>query len=243
MVVARIGAQTSHLADQIQAADARPDLAVVMVGANDVTHRVRPTTSVRLLDEAVRRLRAAGAAVLVITCPDLGTVEPIPHPLRWVARRASRRLAAAQTVAAVEAGARTVSLGSILGPEFAAAPGQMFSPDRFHPSPAGYAAAAAAILPSAASALDLVPEDDALEAMQRMTTSCRSRWPQWRQPRRAGPKSLPPRLPGMIAVSADAGRCCAIVAAAASGSCAGARRRDGGRSLVLSAGTVVVTSR
>ena len=166
MVVARIGAQTSHLADQIQAADARPDLAVVMVGANDVTHRVRPTTSVRLLAEAVRRLRAAGAAVLVITCPDLGTVEPIPHPLRWVARRASRRLAAAQTVAAVEAGARTVSLGSILGPEFAAAPSQMFSPDRFHPSPAGYAAAAAAILPSAASALDLVPEDDSLEAMR-----------------------------------------------------------------------------
>jgi lysophospholipase L1-like esterase len=159
-VVARIGAQTSHLAEQIQAADARPDLAVVMVGANDVTHRVRPTTSVRLLGEAVRRLRAAGAAVLVITCPDLGTVEPIPHPLRWLARRASRRLAAAQTVAAVEAGARTVSLGSILGPEFAAAPGQMFSPDRFHPSPTGYAAAAAAILPSAASALDLVPEDD-----------------------------------------------------------------------------------
>jgi lysophospholipase L1-like esterase len=163
-VEAWIGARTSHLAGQIEAADARPDLAVIMVGANDVTHRVRPTTSVRLLDQAVRRLRAAGAAVLVITCPDLGTVEPIPHPLRWVARRASRRLAAAQTVAAVEAGARTVSLGSILGPEFAAAPGQMFSPDRFHPSPAGYAAAATAILPSAASALNLVPEDDVPES-------------------------------------------------------------------------------
>ncbi|MET0522099.1 MAG: SGNH/GDSL hydrolase family protein [Jiangellaceae bacterium] len=163
-VVARIGAQTRHLAEQIVGADARPDLAVVMVGANDVTHRVRPTTSVRLLDEAVRRLRDEGAAVLVITCPDLGTVEPIPHPLRWVARRASRRLAAAQTVAAVEAGARTVSLGSILGPEFAAEPGRMFSRDRFHPSPLGYATAAAAILPSAASALNLVPEDDSPDA-------------------------------------------------------------------------------
>jgi lysophospholipase L1-like esterase len=160
-VVARTAARTSDLAEQIrQAADARPDLALVMVGANDVTHRVRATTSVRLLAEGVRQLRAAGAAVVVGTCPDLGTVEPIPHPLRWVARRASRRLAAAQTIAAVEAGARTVSVGSILGPEFAAQPGHMFSPDRFHPSPAGYAAAAAIMLPSAASALKLSSEEE-----------------------------------------------------------------------------------
>ena len=160
-VVARSAAQSSDLAGQIrQAADTQPDLAVIMVGANDVTHRVRPTTSVRLLDEAVRELRQEGAAVVVCTCPDLGTVEPIPHPLRWIARRASRRLAAAQTIAAVEAGARTVSVGSILGPEFAAQPGHMFSPDRFHPSPAGYAAAAGAVLPSAASALRLWSEEE-----------------------------------------------------------------------------------
>jgi len=160
-VVARTAARTSDLAEQIrQAADARPDLALVMVGANDVTHRIRATTSVRLLDEGVRHLRDAGAAVVVGTCPDLGTVEPIPHPLRWIARRASRRLAAAQTIAAVEAGARTVSVGSILGPEFAAQPGHMFSPDGFHPSAAGYAAAAAAMLPSAASALNLVSEEE-----------------------------------------------------------------------------------
>ncbi|HZY27030.1 MAG TPA: SGNH/GDSL hydrolase family protein [Jiangellaceae bacterium] len=155
-VVARSGAQTSDLDVQVPlAVAARPDLTLVIVGGNDVTHRVRPTTSVRLLDEAVRRLRDAGAAVVVGTCPDLGTVEPIPRPLRWLARQASRRLAAAQTVAVVEAGGRTVSLGSILGPEFAAAPGDMFSIDRFHPSSAGYASAAAAMLPSAASVLGL----------------------------------------------------------------------------------------
>ena len=166
-VVARTAARTSDMTEQIrQAANLKPDLALVMVGANDVTHRVRATTSVRLLDEAVRHLRDAGAAVVVGTCPDLGTVEPIPHPLRWVARRASRRLAAAQTIAAVEAGARTVSVGSILGPEFAAQPGHMFSADRFHPSAAGYAAAAAAMLPSAASALNLVPEEERAEALR-----------------------------------------------------------------------------
>jgi hypothetical protein len=80
--------------------------------------------------------------------------------LRWLARRASRQLAAAQTVAVVEAGGRTVSLGSILGPEFAAAPRHMFAVDRFHPSAAGYAAAAAAVVPSAASALGLWPAEE-----------------------------------------------------------------------------------
>ena len=39
---------------------------------------------------------------------------------RLLARKWSRDLAAAQTVAVVEAGGRTVSLGDLLGPEFAA---------------------------------------------------------------------------------------------------------------------------
>jgi lysophospholipase L1-like esterase len=134
-----------------------PHAAVIMVGANDVTHRLKPSDSVRSLDLAVRRLRERGAQVVVGTCPDLGTVEPIPQPLRYLARRWSRQLAAAQTVAVVEAGGRTVSLGDLLGPEFVARPREMFSVDRFHPSAAGYAQAAAALLPSVCAALDLLP--------------------------------------------------------------------------------------
>jgi hypothetical protein len=128
---------------------------VIMIGANDVTHRVKPPTAVRHLDHAVRRLREIGAEVVVGTCPDLGTVEPVAQPLRWIARRSSRQLAAAQTIVVVEAGGRTVSLGDILGPEFASSPKEMFGPDRFHPSPAGYASAAAALLPSVCAALDV----------------------------------------------------------------------------------------
>ena len=67
----------------------------------------------------------------------------------------SRQLAAAQTIAVVEAGGRTVSLGDLLGPEFAASPAEMFSADRFHPSVAGYASAAAVLLPSVCAALGL----------------------------------------------------------------------------------------
>lgn len=158
-----VGARSSDLPGQVDLVeDDRPDVAVIMIGANDVTHRVRPPTAVRHLDHVVRRLRDLGAEVVVGTCPDLGTIEPVPQPLRWIARRSSRQLAAAQTIVVVEAGGRSVSLGDVLGPEFAASPKEMFGPDRFHPSAAGYASAAAALLPSVCAALDVwfggVPE-------------------------------------------------------------------------------------
>lgn len=157
-----VGALSVDLADQVdRTLPTRPDLAVILIGANDVTHTVLPAQSVHHLAEAVRRLREAGAAVLVGTCPDLGTVRPIPPPLKQVARQWSRRLAAAQTIAVVEAGGRTVSLGSILGPEFDAAPALLFGPDQFHPSGDGYRSLAAVMVPSSLAALGLAPADEA----------------------------------------------------------------------------------
>jgi lysophospholipase L1-like esterase len=133
----------------------RPDVAVILIGTNDITHRIDKSIAVRHLESAIRRLRDVGAEVVVGTCPDLGAVQPIAQPLRALARRWSRDLAAAQTVAVVEAGGRTVSLGDILGPEFEQRPHELFSHDRFHPSAAGYARAASVLLPTLCSALGL----------------------------------------------------------------------------------------
>ncbi|MFI9270616.1 SGNH/GDSL hydrolase family protein [Kitasatospora sp. NPDC052896] len=156
--VAVSGARSDDLARQVRlAVAARPALAVIMIGANDVTRHSPFTQAVRQLGEAVRTLRGAGCEVVVGTCPDLGTIKPVRPPLRWVVRRVSRQLAAAQTIAVVEADGRTVSLGSLLGPEFAARP-EMFASDRFHPSAQGYATAAMAVLPSLCAALGLWPE-------------------------------------------------------------------------------------
>ncbi|MFD3517089.1 SGNH/GDSL hydrolase family protein [Streptomyces sp. NPDC058657] len=137
-----------------------PDVCVIMIGANDVTHRMPPTQSVRHLSTAVRRLRTAGAEVVVGTCPDLGTIEPVYQPLRWLARRVSRQLAAAQTIGVVEQGGRTVSLGDLLGPEFEANPRELFGPDNYHPSAEGYSTAAMAVLPTLCAVLGLWPESD-----------------------------------------------------------------------------------
>jgi lysophospholipase L1-like esterase len=160
VTAARVGARSADLVQQIeQVRPHHPDVVVVMIGANDVTSRTRPSEAVEHLGRAVRRLRAGGVEVVVCTCPDLGTVEPILQPLRLVARVWSRQMAAAQTIAVVEAGGRTVSLGDVLGPEFAARPTELFGPDRFHPSAMGYSRAVAVTLPSVCAALGLWPEE------------------------------------------------------------------------------------
>jgi lysophospholipase L1-like esterase len=161
--VAVVGATSDGLVPQRELAlEFAPDVAVILVGANDVTHRVRVGVACGYLAETVRQLRAAGTEVVVGTCPDLGTVRPIQVPLRWLARQWSRDMAAAQTITVVEAGGATVSLGDLLGPEFAAFPDMLFSEDRFHPSAAGYRAAVDAMLPTvltAAGAPEQVPAE------------------------------------------------------------------------------------
>ncbi|MDO9379171.1 MAG: SGNH/GDSL hydrolase family protein [Nocardioidaceae bacterium] len=156
-----VGARSADLDGQIdRGSDPVPDVVSIVVGANDVTHSVPPAQAVRSLDAAVRRLREMGCEVVVGTCPDLGTVRPLPQPLRLVAQTWSRRLAAAQTITVVEAGGRSVSLAGLLGRDFHSAPEELFGADRFHPSLAGYASMVAAMLPSVAVAVDAWDEDE-----------------------------------------------------------------------------------
>jgi lysophospholipase L1-like esterase len=153
--VAVVGAESPDLGVQVDAlAGTRPELAVIMIGANDVTEGTKPSVAVPYLEEAVGRLRAMGAEVIVGTCPDLGTIRPLAQPLRAYARRQSKKMAREQTVAVVRAGGRTVSLGDLLGPLFTTHL-EFFSDDRFHPSAAGYEAAANAVLPSCLDGLGI----------------------------------------------------------------------------------------
>jgi lysophospholipase L1-like esterase len=154
--LAVVGAQTADLSPQIAAVlPWQPHLAAIVVGANDVTHAVTPGRSVGLLGAAVRRLRQAGVHVVVGTCPDLGSVRPIPHPLKLLARTWSRSLAAAQMVEVAQSGGRAVALADLLGAGFYEQPEVYFGPDRFHPSVEGYRAVAEVMVPSLVEALGL----------------------------------------------------------------------------------------
>jgi len=153
-----VGSESSELAAQLASlpANYRPDVAVIVVGGNDVTHRVPVAESVRHLSETITALRERGAEVVVGTCPDLGALRPVPQPLRALGSRASRQLAHAQRGAALAGGARAVSLAHVVGPFFITNPDEMFSLDRFHPSTHGYKRTAKAMLPSVLAALGVV---------------------------------------------------------------------------------------
>ena len=153
---AHVGSETSMLRPQLAALPTgyTADVAVIVVGGNDVTHRVRPAQSREHLTDAVTSLRAHGTAVVVGTCPDLSALGALPQPLRSLAGVASRQLAATQREVVTELGGLAVSLADVVGPFFVTQPDQMFAIDRFHPSSAGYRRTAKAILPSILVALD-----------------------------------------------------------------------------------------
>jgi lysophospholipase L1-like esterase len=127
-----------------------PDLAVILVGSQDVLHAISPSRAAAELAAAVVKLRAAGTAVVVGTCPELGACRAIAQPLRELIGYLSRRLARAQVSATRAADGVPVDLGAATGPVFRADPG-MLCPDGFHPSADGYRIWAHALYPAVAA--------------------------------------------------------------------------------------------
>jgi lysophospholipase L1-like esterase len=151
-----VGATSRSLTGQVDAmliAGPPPDIAIIFIGANDVTSTSGVRASAKRLGSAVRRLREAGALVVVGTCPDLGVIAAIPQPLRTVIRQYGLRLASAQAIETRAAGGTPVPLADLLAREFLAAPDRMLSADRYHPSAAGYELAAQILLPAVLAGL------------------------------------------------------------------------------------------
>ena len=123
-----------------------PDLVLIVIGANDLTHREPVDAAVAALAEAVRRLRAARAKVVVAPAPDLGAVPHVPVFLRDAVRTASDALRRGQASAVEAAGGHVADPEKRASRAFATDP-SLFSADRFHPSSAGYAVIADAVLP------------------------------------------------------------------------------------------------
>lgn len=144
-VLAVPGARSEGLAAQVtRARPLSPDIALIIIGANDLTHFVPPHLAAALLSDAVRTLRDAGAQVVVAPAPDMSAIPGVPAQLRPLVRAASTTLRQAQTSAALASGARVADLDAATSAAFAADP-DLCCGDRFHPSSAGYALIAHAL--------------------------------------------------------------------------------------------------
>lgn len=149
-----VGSGAADLARQVTAAlPAAPDVAVIVVGSNDVRDRIPPRRSASQLGQAVAALRAQHVPVVVGTCPDLGVIAPIPQPLRRVVGLWSRVLARLQARQVQAAGGVAVPIDRLVSPDFYGRP-DLFYADGFHPSGPGYAKAVAALLPNVVTALN-----------------------------------------------------------------------------------------
>jgi len=147
--VAFSGARAADLDGQVQRALAgvRPDVAVVLVGANDAIHATPLEAVEQDVGAAVRRLASAGVKVVVGTAPDLGGGRALPRPLRDIAAWRGRAVADVSERAVRGAGGTPVDLAALTGPAFRADAGNLSS-DLWHPSDAGYALWADAMLPA-----------------------------------------------------------------------------------------------
>jgi len=155
-VLAVRGARSADLAAQVeQAARWSPDVAVVVIGANDLTHRVSAVTAAEALGRAARALRRRGAEVVVAPAPDLSVVPHVPDELRAGVGAASRRLRSLQVEAVLAAGGAVADGDGHVASRFAE-DRSLFSADLFHPSSAGYAVIAEALLPHVGEAVRLV---------------------------------------------------------------------------------------
>ena len=150
-VVAVPGAASRDLPAQVRRAEPLDaDVAVIVIGANDLARFVPPAQAAASLASAVTALRTAGADVVVVPAPDMSSVPFVPPAFRAAVRAASVQLQQHQAAAAETAGGRMAAVDEV-GVAFAGDPA-MFSRDRFHPSSAGYAAIAAAVTPAVVAA-------------------------------------------------------------------------------------------
>lgn len=146
-VVAVPGAESADLPEQVRRAlSAAPDLAVIVVGANDLARFVPPVTACPFLADAVTALRAGGAEVVVVPAPDMSAVPWVPEGFRQLVSAASGLMQKAQAETAAAAGARVAHIAQAIATAFAEDPA-MFAADRFHPSSAGYGRIAEALIP------------------------------------------------------------------------------------------------
>lgn len=116
----------------------RPDLVLIEIGGNDVTHLSTIRTVRREMAQALDRLVAGGAHVVVAGPPHMGTSRAFPQPLRALSGWRGKAVRRAIEAQARARGLDYIDLSAGTHEQFNRYPLKYYSEDRFHPGPGGY---------------------------------------------------------------------------------------------------------
>lgn len=142
-VLARSGARIADvLAEQVPAVDAlpadrRPELILVSVGANDVTHLTGQGAFQRTYLGVLDRL-PKDVPVITLGIPDMGANTRLAQPLRGLAAFRGDNLDAVLKGLARNNGTDYVNIADFTGPTIRQDPGRYLASDGWHPNDAGY---------------------------------------------------------------------------------------------------------
>lgn len=139
-VLGRTGARMSQAAHELapRGAELSPDVAIIGIGANDVTHVTPLARFGRDLGKAIEVLSQTGATVLVALGPRVDA-PALGQPLRLIARARARALNRTIKKVARRKEVEILDLPMGVGKAFAR-DRTLYSVDGFHPSDLGYAA-------------------------------------------------------------------------------------------------------
>lgn len=116
----------------------RPDLVLLVIGGNDVTHLTSPTAVRKDLGRVLDTLAVTGAPVVVSGVPAMGTATRLLQPLRFLTGAIAALLY--DPIWRDETARRNmhrVDLADRTGPAFSR-DHSLLAPDGFHPGPRGY---------------------------------------------------------------------------------------------------------
>lgn len=121
-----------------RAARLTPDVVLIAVGANDVTHFTPPAKTRDSLEQTIRQLQAANPKVTIVLTgsPQMGSIPRFPQPIRYLAGVRTGELN--KTLANLQQSTVVLApLAADTGKLFSEHT-ELFAEDNFHPTAAGY---------------------------------------------------------------------------------------------------------
>lgn len=129
------------LGDQLTKAQAqKPDVVLIAVGANDVTHVTSSKSVEDSIKTTVNKLVQTNCNVKIVVtgAAQMGSVPRFPQPLRAAAGLRTTQLNKVFDQIVSAQGLTFARIAEQTGKQFAEDP-SLFAPDKFHPNAAGYA--------------------------------------------------------------------------------------------------------